>query len=59
MKDEMKVYFNLCKTRPVKRSLPGPPDKPKCGLREQEEQRIKEKIQRKLYRDLDRMDHAF
>jgi hypothetical protein len=48
MKDEIKVYFNLCKNCPVKCPLPGPPDKPKCKLREQEEQRIKEELLRKL-----------
>jgi hypothetical protein len=48
MKDEQKVYFNLCKTCPVECPLPGPPDKPKCRLREQEEQRIKEELLRKF-----------
>jgi hypothetical protein len=54
MKDEIKAYFSLCKTCPVKCPLPGPPDKPDCKLREQEEQRIKEK----LFREFDRLDHT-
>jgi hypothetical protein len=55
MKDVIKAYFSLCKTCPVKCPLPGPPDKPDCKLREQEEQRIKEK----LLREFDRLDRTY
>jgi hypothetical protein len=48
MKAETKTYFKLCKNCLVKCPLPGPPDKPKCKLREQEEQRIKENLLREL-----------